>query len=138
MQRFVIFAGLVIGLVAMAGCAGEPKADVRGKVTYHSKPLAFGSVIFMAPGGKSEPVVTEIQPDGTYAANNVPAGETLIGVVSSDPSIKLDLREGQKQPVPKANPKLWFPIPEKYSYPLKSGLSCKLDAGPNTQDIDLK
>ncbi|QJW98139.1 peptidase associated/transthyretin-like domain-containing protein [Frigoriglobus tundricola] len=135
-----LYSGAVFSFVVIwsAGCTGEPKADVTGQVTYNGKPLAFGSVIMLKASGPGEPAVAEIQPDGTYTFRGIPVGETKIGVVSSDPNIKLDLRGDQKQLPPKADPKLWFPIPSKYAQPTSSGLSCNLSAGSNTHGIDLK
>ena len=135
-----LYRGALVSVVAigLAGCGGEPRADVTGKVTYNGKPLAFGSVIMLKAGGPGEPTVAEIQPDGTYTFYGIPVGETRIGVVSSNPNFKLELRGDQKQPPPKADPKLWFPIPSKYSQPTDSGLRCSLSAGPNAHDIDLK
>ncbi|VTR93238.1 Uncharacterized protein OS=Blastopirellula marina DSM 3645 GN=DSM3645_29326 PE=4 SV=1 [Gemmata massiliana] len=127
----------LVGL-ALCGCGGAQTGDVTGRVTYQGKRLAFGSVVFMARGEKSEPVVCAIGPDGTYTAKGVPVGEVQVGVASPDPRTPLELR-GDQKPLPlAADPKLWFPIPTQYSYPLTSGLSRTVTAGPNTHDIELK
>lgn len=122
----------------LCGCGSAPTGDVTGRVKYKGKPLAFGSVIFTARSGASEPVVSAIAPDGTYTVRGVPTGDVVIGVASPDPRVPLELRGDQKPIPPAADTKLWFAIPERYSYPLTSGLGHTISAGPSTYDIELK
>lgn len=131
-----VVAAFVLAL--LSGCNGVKTGDVSGKVTYKGKPLAFGSVIFLNQAAATEPVVGTISPDGTYTVHNVVAGEAQVGVVSPDPNRPMELRGDQKPLPPAASPKLWFPIPERYSYPVTSGLSYSVSPGPNAFDINLK
>jgi hypothetical protein len=132
-------------VAAVAGCANGGKADVTGKVTHRGKPVIFGTVILQGPDGIA--MTGAIQPDGTYLVQGVAAGPALVGVVSRDPAVRARSSPGRKEkeddapPPPPSGPVLdrtkWFPLPEKYEDPARSGLTTTLKAGANTYDIDL-
>jgi hypothetical protein len=131
---------VIVGILAggLTGCSGVRTAPVKGKVTYQGKPLAFGSVIFMSQVPDTHPIVVEINPDSTYEVKAVPIGEASVGVSSPDPNRPLELRGNNKRPELKADPKLWFKIPDKNSLPHQSGLKYTVVEGPNEHDIDLR
>ena len=130
-------------LLALAGCGGGP-ASVTGKVAHQGKPLVFGTVIVQ--GSDGVPMTGMILPDGTYAVEGVASGKVKIGVVSRDPG-RGAYRPGQagrrdKEPAADAKPPppelgKWFPVPEKYEDPEKSGLTTTLRGGANTYNIEL-
>ena len=132
-------AGLGLALAALAGAGcGPGKGDVSGKVTYKGKPLVYGSVQFVGRDG--QPKLAEIAKDGTYRAPGVTAGENQIAVNSGNPaqSVMLDKSGRPKEPPP-VDPKLWFPIPDKYGDTRKSGLTFTVEKNvANTHDIDLQ
>jgi hypothetical protein len=132
----IVITGVLAG--CLAGCGGVKTTSVKGKVTYNGKALAFGSVIFISEVPNTQPVVTEIQPDGSYEAKAVAVGPANVGVSSPDPERPMELRGNAKRPPLAADPKLWFPIPDNYSLPHKSGLKYTVVDGPNEHPIDLK
>jgi hypothetical protein len=82
-----------------------------------------------------------IDSDGTYSIEGVAIGEAKAAVSSINPkSSDFQVRRPQaRQPLkPRPEVKGWFPIPEKYNTPFKSGLSYSIKAGQNTIDIELK
>lgn len=115
-------AAVVVGalLLGLAGC-GPGRATVAGKVTYRGKPLATGSVVFV--GGDRRPITAEIGTDGTYTAQGVLEGPNHVAVVSYDPATLVPTdKAGRPKEPPDVDPKLWFPIPDKYSEADTSGL----------------
>jgi len=63
------------------GCGSQSK--VRGTVTSNSKPLVWGTVILMDSTGQYHQ--GEIDRNGHYEIDNVPAGAVKLAVVSPDP-----------------------------------------------------
>jgi hypothetical protein len=124
-------------LVLAAGCAG--RGDVSGKVTYKGKPLVWGTVQF--EGSDNLIKQANIQSDGTYSVQGVAPGEAKVAVSSINPkSSDFQPRQAEGRPPPKPRPEVkgWFPIPEKYDAPYKSGLVYTIKPGPNTIDIVLE
>jgi hypothetical protein len=132
-------------LLALAGCA-EGRADVTGKVMHRGKTVLWGTVILQGPDGI--PITGMIQPDGTYTVQGVAAGKVLLGVISRDPGVLAGTKrprgfKSQHSDRPQPPPPTvierskWFPLPEKYEDPTKSGLEATLKGGANSYDIDL-
>ena len=123
--------------LAALGCAG--KGDVSGKVTYQGKPLVFGTVQFEGSDGMLRQA--NIDRDGSYSVRGVAVGEAKVAVSSLNPKSSDFVpmqREGGKPPPPRPEIKGWFPIPEKYDTPFKSGLTYPIKRGENKIDIELK
>jgi hypothetical protein len=130
-----VAAAALLTLTAV-GCGG--RGDVSGKVTYKGKTLVFGTVQFEGSDG----VVKHgnIEPDGTYTVLDVATGDAKAAVSSLNPKssdFQPIQREGQAPRKPRPEVKGWFPIPEKYDTPFKSGLTYTIKRGQNTIDIDL-
>jgi hypothetical protein len=124
-------------LVLAAGCAG--RGDVSGKVTYKGKPLVWGTVQF--EGSDNLIKQANIQSDGTFSIQGVAVGEAKAAVSSINPkSSDFQPRQAEGRPPPKPRPEVkgWFPIPEKYDAPYKSGLVYTIKPGPNAIDIVLE
>jgi hypothetical protein len=120
---------------AAAGCA-PARGDVSGKVTYQGRPLVYGTVMFL--GRDNLPVMGPIRPDGSYTVTGVLVGEAQVAVNSPDPlpAQRVDKRgRAMTSPVDRSQ---WFPIPEDYGDPRKSGLQCPVGRGQTPYDIDLK
>ena len=137
--RLFCFRVLAAALLTSAaiGCGGQ--GNVSGKVTYDGKPLVWGTVQFEGSDG----IVKHgnIQPDGTYTVNGVATGEAKAAVSSINPSssdFQPIQREGRPPRPPRPEVKGWFPIPEKYDTPFKSGLTYPIKRGNNEIDIELK
>src|SRR5262245_32782471 len=91
--RRVVVAWAVLAGPALIGCAGEAVGSVTGKVTLgNGSPVTEGTISFIPPSGI--PVTTLIQSDGSYRAENVPAGGVLV-TVAGPPSMPEDI-EHQK------------------------------------------
>ena len=128
-------AAALLALTA-AGCAGQ--ADVSGKVTYKGKALVWGTVQFEG----SDNIIRQgnISSDGTYTIRGVALGEAKAAVSSINPrSSDFQVRQVEGRPPPKPRPAVqgWFPIPEKYDAPYKSGLVYMIKRGGNQIDIEL-
>ena len=123
----------LVGLLAVAGC-GPGTATVAGKVSYQGKPVVWGSVTLQAADGSMHQV--GLNPDGTYRLDGVPVGPAKAGVSSPDPkpSPRAVAAGGPAGPQPPAG--AWFPLPERFADPAKSGLTVPVGGGP--ADLDLK
>lgn len=123
---------LVLAIAATAGC-GRPGA-VSGKVTYHGKPIAHGTVVVLA--SDSLPYTGAIV-TGEYRVENVPTGPAKFAVISR-PTHR-GFVHGQPKDAGKPAPPdpRWFPIPEKYTDPLQSKLERDITRGENLFDLTL-
>jgi hypothetical protein len=103
--------------------------DVLGKVTFEGAPIPSGTVEFHPKAGAS--VKTQIQPDGTYQAKNVPAGDVVVTVTppaAPKPEKEKDkAKDGEKKTA----------IPAKYAK-LETGIPCTIKAGQQFIDFELK
>jgi hypothetical protein len=121
--------------IVLCGC-GKSTTTIEGTVTYLGKPLVYGSVTLLSSAGLT--YQGQIQPDGKFVVEAVPAGTFKVAVSSvgppEQPSGKGD-GPNDKLPAKPAHPKGkkwkkdafsrigWFSIPEKYSKFDESGLS---------------
>jgi hypothetical protein len=158
-------AALVAGLaLAPLGCGGT--GTVTGKVTYNGEPLPSGTVIFWNADGKGTKEA-EIQSDGTYKIDQMPAGPARVAVMTSPsaeaagggrggppgrgpsggpphsmvpPADKLPpgVDPGKMYGNGKPEPKKSVKIPTTYADPEKSGLKYTVTKGPQEWDIPLK
>src|SRR3954468_2250572 len=129
-------AAALVALVAV-GCGG--RGDVSGKVTYQGKALVWGTVQFEGSDGMLKQ--GNINRDGTYSVQGLATGEAKVAVSSINPNsadFQPRVVEGKAPPPPRPKVEGWFPIPEKYDTPHRSGLTYTIKSGPNTFDIDLK
>ena len=130
---------------AVTGC-GKSHADVSGSVSYHGRPVVYGTVSVI--GSDQMTYYGHIQPDGTFTVRHVPVGPARVGVYSPDPyyelpvpqSVKLQMEQARKESGVEAPPKppkgQWFKIPPKYADPLTSGITAEI-ASP-TPALELK
>jgi hypothetical protein len=132
--RPVVAAALVALVV---GCGG--RGDVSGKVTYQGKPLVWGTVQFEGSDGILKQA--NLKSDGAYSVQGVATGEAKVAVSSINPNssdFQPRVAKGRPAPPPRPAVKGWFPIPEKFDTPHKSGLTYTIKSGANTIDIELK
>jgi hypothetical protein len=124
----------VIGL-GVLGCE-SPRADVSGRVTYKGEPLVLGSVTFV--GRDNLPVQGQIQPDGRYTVVGVLLGDNKVAVNTVD--LDQPAREAKTglRSLPGVDLRDVIEIPDHYSDPRRSGLTCKVQKGYNTYDIPLE
>ncbi len=124
---------LAAALAAAVGCSPRT-TTVNGTVSFNGKKMVWGGVGLVAHDGSAHQGA--ITPEGTYTIPNVPVGPAQVGVTTFDPNPKGD-NEGRRWKSPNLPPGAWFPIPEKYADPVKSGLTVDVASG-KPLDIDLK
>ena len=127
-----------IGLLALVAAGCQSKGDVSGKVTYKKKPLVFGTVVFEGSDGMLRQ--GRIERDGSYSVTGVATGEAKVAVSSLNPKssdFQLLQREDGPKPPPRPDYPGWFPIPDRYDAPYKSGLRYTIKGGANTINIEL-
>ena len=130
---------VLMSVATQIGCGG--KGDISGKITFKGKPVAGGTVTFVAKD--KMPYQGPIGEDGSYSLSGVPTGEVKIGVTSPRPgglsarekALQGDRREDVTGP--KIDPKKWVAIPGDYAFFEKSGLSYVVKSGKNQHDIEL-
>jgi hypothetical protein len=138
---------LAVGFAAVTGCSNEPKVGVvTGKVTLDDKPADGVAITFLGADGRTATALTDSS--GRYRADNVPVGQTGVGVASL-PDEGDDSNAGmiQKnrgadpaaQPAKPADVKKKGPkVPDRFADPGSSGLKHTVAEGESTFDIPLK
>jgi hypothetical protein len=125
-------------LAVAAGCA-RPTGTVSGTVTYNGQALSVGTVTFVPQEGPAQ--VCSIEPDGRYTVRKVPVGPCNISVVAGPPSRGMWNLDEKKMvdgsPATKQSPRS-IRIPPRYQDPNQSGLTCMVQRGDNSYDINLK
>ena len=128
---------LLVGLLAalLPGC-GPSTASVAGKLTYQGKPVVSGTLTLKAADGSAHQI--GLNPDGGFRLDGVPVGPARVGVSSPDPRPHAKPRGGGEDRAATATAPVpgWFPLPDKFADPDKSGLTVQVGGGP--ADLDLK
>ena len=128
---------------ALAGCSGEKRADVSGRVTYNGTPLnkPDGEIVFVGPGGAQ--TVAAIHPDGTYLAVGVPTGPNRVVVYYRNPDAKKGKPFPTKPkpgdpppPVRSIPPPQPFLTPYKYAVAETSDLAVQVEPG-TVYDVEM-
>lgn len=146
----------LLGALALAGCDAAKHyehATVHGTVSYKGKPLTFGTVLFVPvtppEEGLPQPASGDIQEDGSYVLKSqedpgAVLGEHKVVVVavknSAKPTPAADPADGPPSPAPMKGSKsvsLKSEIPGKYSDPISTPLTRKVEPGDNTFDIEI-
>lgn len=130
-------AGLAVGC---GGSSGPELAKVTGTVTYQGKPIPLGTISFQPTDPAGTPATGIIGDDGSYALQTTEPGDgarlgsytVAIRAVEGEPEVPLDYIPKKKPPAPKAL------VPEKYSNPMSSGLTAKVESGRNTINFELQ
>jgi hypothetical protein len=133
---------LPILLIGVGGC--DKTATVTGTVTYQGRPVTYGSVIFLNADKTARSGV--IATDGSYRVEGVLPGTARIGVISRDPARGRSAVRGPKsaspattsETAPTAPASGWFPLPSRFESPASSGLSCDVNSGSSSHDIEMK
>jgi hypothetical protein len=148
-----LLAGVLLPSLVSMGCGSS--GTVSGKVTYLGQDLGGGTVLFSAPGKKTERAT--IAPDGSYTIANLPTGTVKIAVetASARPPDQAAMRIGIPQIPPDANlpPEAeksmyksspenkggkYVRIPDEYGDPDKSKLTLEVTGGNQHHDIELR
>jgi hypothetical protein len=139
-------------LAVLSGC-GQPRSQVHGTVRYQGKPLAEGTIVFLAPDNQAYPV--KIHSDGSYQIASLPRGRVRVGVQMAQPrtpsrpppsakdtdsftanAMKTDdATKGRHKP-PLSVPAVKFP--PRYADPDQSGLNFDLQSSEQEYSVDLK
>lgn len=164
-KYFVSLCGIGFLAATLVGCGGgvaSAPANVSGKVTYKGAPVTGGVVGFFASGAEGGGYSATINPDGTYKASNVAAGEIAVTVETEtlNPNIKQVTYTGGASKGPPgssgaaggagkkmgSSPRpgnaakseaVYVKIPGKYAKKDTTTLKTNLKAGNNIYDIDL-
>jgi len=138
------FLVLLVAL-GLSGCGAS--GTVSGKVSYNGKNLKGGTVTFISSQGKAS-ASTNINEDGTYTIDNVPAGDVKVCVDTSmlNPAGKsthhYSAPPGQKPPEGLEDStdtsKRYVEIPKDYAFQEKTTLTLTVKGGKQTHDIELK
>ena len=130
---------LILLSALLCGC-GSSTGSVKGKVSYKSAPVDYGSVVFLV--GDKHAIKAEIGPDGSYEAKGVPYGEAEVEVYSRSASAEGTVaparhtKGGKEPPAPVAAKGV--AIPENYNDRKKSGLKVTIQKGLTEFNIELK
>jgi hypothetical protein len=140
-------------LVPLGGCSGNKTAEVSGRVRVNGKAPEIPGLMITFMSANGEVVASEVGPDGTYRAKDVPVGEMRVGFSlagagqatkrtnapdKTDPKTRArenvsQLKAGSREKSSK------LPLPAKFLDPLKSGLVFTVEPGSeNTYSPDLK
>ena len=129
-----LVAWLAIGVV---GCGRTEQGQVSGKVTFGGQPIPFGSIAFSGPdGGMASGMIQ----NGNYLVAEAPLGEAKVAIQSlpTPPNMRAANPQGAASaPADSPNP-AHVVIPQRYSSPDESGLTCTVIAGEQTQNFELK
>lgn len=156
--RLLGLATLGAAVVWLAGCSdgAGARATVKGKVKLGEKPLYTGTVIFTAKGAENRIGSGAIDQEGNYTIGDAPVGDVEISVsvpkmgmmgkmpggvtdkAKPPPGVSIKDPSGGMAMTPTGvDPTKIVPIPDKYSNPATSGLTYKVEKGPQTHDIVL-
>jgi hypothetical protein len=137
----------------LAGCGN--RGSVSGKVYFKEQPLGGGTVVFTSADGQGSKVA-DIQPDGSYTMDAIPAGPMKIAVETESvrPSRTAGPPPGLPMPSPdkipagvdaktvysgsRPVPRKYIPIPRDYADIAKSGLEYAVTPGPQEHIIRLR
>jgi len=146
MQRIAGTWGRLVVILAgglATGCGASP-AEVTGRITYKGRPVQVGWVLIL--GADGAPHYGTLGPDGRYAVAGVRSGPVRLAVASPSPEASTELThkkeaalrkwKGTTAPAPAAASD-WFPLPDRYGDPNRSGLTKELRPGANVIDLDL-
>lgn len=142
-------AGVIVVLVlGIAGCGDPPRGDLRGSIRYHGRAVPYGTVLVIA--SDQQPYYGTIGLDGSYSVKQLPLGPAQVAVNSPDPSFERKLPPEVQAEIdalraeagivlpPKPPKGVWFPIPQQYSEPRKSGLTVTVTEPEVVYDITLQ
>ena len=155
-MRWFALGTIVVFVIASSGC-GKPRYRVHGTVRFDGKPVARGTIIFVASDNQAYPV--RLQADGSYQSPPIPVGRVLVSVLGDDPKvpprpmpgakdldqlaneqIKTDdaAKRGGKTPPP-APPSATTSsmVPQKFANPNQSGLAFDLTSADQEYSLDL-
>jgi hypothetical protein len=141
----------VLVAVFLGGCS-KPPGSVSGRVSYKGKDLSYGTIVFVSQDNQVKQ--GDIDEDGSYKIENVPAGPAKVAVVverapelTGGPRMQAGKMGGPAGEVAgdknygksgrKTVKKSTIQVPERYRDPEKSGLTYTVKSGQNQKDFDL-
>ena len=130
--RYLVVAAWILAL----GCYGNRhEAEVSGHVTLDGNSIGPGSVVFAPDGGKRNPAIGAIQPDGSYMLKTsrdvgLPPGKYQVSLQIVE--LPTNLAPGERDMRPTKSR-----IPAKYTDTTTSGFEFEVKPGSNTIDLPL-
>jgi len=130
-------ACLAVLALTAASCGRPSWATVSGKVTVDGKPVTVGTVLFVGPNNQI--ATGTLNAEGRYVASRVPMGTVKVAVQTLQPNqVKAAAnRPKDAPPLPNRLTNL-IPVPQKYTDPETSGLTCDVKEKQQEYNIDLK
>ena len=144
--------GVLLLVLASAGCNSKASGVVKGKVTFNSRPVIMGTVSFVASNNRTGSGV--ISRDGTYTVNDAPVGKVKVVVTVpkrnpmmggrgfSMPKPPKDMKMPGEMAPPGGgtelkDPGMQMPIPDRYTAVETTPLEYTVTRGEQTHDITL-
>ena len=122
----------LLAAAALAGCHSNKPLTITGTVTYKGQPLPSGIVRFFF--GTDRQSMATVEPDGTFAATDVPPGPVKVTVEPDPQAAKhRTMGGGANEPAPKP-----VKLPPKYADPATSGLEYTISPGANNLEVKLE
>ena len=132
-------------LVLVIGCTSATGNKVQGKVSYKGAPVTGGTMTFHLADGSTRAAI--INPDGTYSASDIAAGEVIVTVeTESLKRAESEYKNGKNKqvasPVPTGGAPVstgtYVKIPAKYKDKDKSDAKLTIASGNNVnKDVTL-
>ncbi len=145
--RFAVFLACVCAAASVLGCGSSSSpAKVSGKVTLNGRAPRIKGLQISFLGSNGRMYAFPINEDGTYSAEDVPAGETTVAFLYVDPSV-VPVNPGQgrgpgvrpDKAGPKNNDQSKNPIPEPLRDGSTSKITFKVESGQdNVFNYDIK
>lgn len=124
-QRAALAGGVLVLLLAGAGCSNDPFRQVSGSVTLDGKPLPEGEIIFISPDNSTTPSTGPIT-NGTFRCKaTVGAKKVQVNAVRDTGKVELGAKVYESI------------IPPKYNSQTTLTADVK-DSGPNEFTFEVK
>ncbi|VTS00021.1 hypothetical protein [Tuwongella immobilis] len=151
MRLLMVFPLLVLAC-GILGCEQPlPRGKITGQLTYQGKAIQYGTVTFFGPDNLT--YMADIEPDGSFAINEVPQGKLAVCVQQPPPRPQprpqslpraggLGSPESKdaarKESAPKEFPQPGPRLPAQFADAKTSGLTVDHTGPATTWTVDLK
>jgi hypothetical protein len=139
-----------VGLLLLAGCgSSRPQSGVvTGKITYKGQPVNGASLmLYPTKPGEGAGVTIPVDQEGNFRAADVPLGEYKVVVEGAREQSNIppgpanmtpEEKEKRKELMEKMKTKATIPFPSKYTNEKTTDLTCTVNKGEQTVNLELK